>query len=264
MKKASAFGGKLAESIGPFLSIDALARRNMQKALPHLTETEIDTFVKGMWNNIGRCFAELQFLKELNIDGDNISLEGEEYLDQLRNEGKGSIAVTAHFGQWELLSALYKHAGLQVTAIYREANNPLVEKEIQKHRADPLFEWVPKGRAGARAMLRGLKQGRVVTTMNDQKLNNGIAVPFFGRNAMTATAVAEFSLNRQVPIIPVRAERLENQKFKLVVSAPLVFERTGNRQEDIKSILLALNSEYENWITSRPDLWLWVHNRWPD
>lgn len=159
---------------------------------------------------------------------------------------------------------IYKHAGLKATVIYRAANNPMVNAELQQHRIDPDFDFVPKGRQGARAMLSGLKKGHCVTLLNDQKLNNGVPVPFFGRDAMTATAVAEFALKLNIPIYPVRVERLGVMKFRIVISPPLEFVRTGDKAADQKAVLMALNREYESWISQRPDHWFWVHKRWPD
>ena len=48
----------------------------------------------------------------------------------------------------------------------------------------------PKGPQGARRAITALRQGRRLGMLIDQKMNDGIAVPFFGRDAMTAPAPA--------------------------------------------------------------------------
>ena len=51
---ASALGGALARRIGPFLGVSKHARRNISRAFPKLSATEIGRVVAGMWDNLGR------------------------------------------------------------------------------------------------------------------------------------------------------------------------------------------------------------------
>ncbi len=44
-------------------------------------------------------------------------------------------------------------------------------------------------------------------------MNDGIAVPFFGRDAMTAPALAQFARHFSIPILPVRVVRLGPARF---------------------------------------------------
>ena len=47
---ASAVGGGLARRIGPFLGVSRHARRNIRRAFPELSETEIGDLIRGMWS----------------------------------------------------------------------------------------------------------------------------------------------------------------------------------------------------------------------
>lgn len=89
MKNASALGGRIVQFIGRFLPVNDLARRNMKRALPHLSDAEIEANLTKMWNNLGRNFAELRYLNHLKIDGTVLELEGGEYLEQFRDAEKG-------------------------------------------------------------------------------------------------------------------------------------------------------------------------------
>src|SRR5215472_17419713 len=55
---ASALGGALARRIGPFLGASKQARRNISRAFPGLSETQIAGVVGSMWDNLGRLAAE--------------------------------------------------------------------------------------------------------------------------------------------------------------------------------------------------------------
>jgi KDO2-lipid IV(A) lauroyltransferase len=98
----------------------------------------------------------------------------------------------------------------------------------------------------------------------DQKMNDGIPVPFFGRPAMTAPAVAQLALRFDCAIIPARVERLKGARFRLTAFPPIEIAKTGNRQADTLAIMTRINAVVEGWIRERPDLWFWLHRRWPE
>jgi KDO2-lipid IV(A) lauroyltransferase len=95
-------------------------------------------------------------------------------------------------------------------------------------------------------------------------MNDGIAVPFFGRDAMTAPALARLALRYDCPVIPTRLERIGGCRFRLTFHAPLVVETSGDRRRDVASIMTEVNRRIEGWIRDRPGQWLWLHRRWPE
>ena len=123
---------------------------------------------------------------------------------------------------------------------------------------------MPKGADGTREMVRALSAGHHVALLVDQKLNTGIPVPFFGRDAMTGTAVATFALRYDCPVWPVRVERLAGANFRITVYPRLAMPEEGTREERIRAGTIAVNRVLEGWIRERPDQWLWLHRRWPD
>jgi KDO2-lipid IV(A) lauroyltransferase len=120
-----------------------------------------------------------------------------------------------------------------------------------------------KGQDGARAALLHLRGGGSLGLLVDQKMNDGIAVPFFGRMAMTAPALARFALRFHMPIVPIRIIRLGPARFRLVCEPPLVIALTGDSTADTYAISLAMNATLERWIREDPSSWLWLHRRWP-
>lgn len=263
LERASRFGGWLSRKIGPRLSVHKLARENMTRALPALGADKIEKTLLHMWDNLGRNVGELPYNKSMMDDPARVELVGSEHLDAYLASGKAAFFVTAHYGPWELVAIVGRYAKPKATGIYRAANNPLVETFFQELRADPDYRFHPKGKEGARAILKGVRQGGAIVLLNDQKLNAGVPVPFFGREAMTAPAVAEIACKMDIPIYPMRTERLETGKLRLTIYPALETPKTGDRPADVYALLKAINETYERWITERPDHWFWVHNRWP-
>src|SRR3546814_13355026 len=112
--------------------------------------------------------------------------------------------------------------------VYRAANNPLTEELLQNLRKPLGGSHVPKGIQAARAILAAMKRNEFVAMLMDQKLNTGIAVPFFGREAMTTPALAEFALRFDCPVLPAVVERLRAARLRVTVEPPLRFQNTAD------------------------------------
>jgi KDO2-lipid IV(A) lauroyltransferase len=95
----------------------------------------------------------------------------------------------------------------------------------------------------------------------DQKLNEGILVPFFGRPAMTATALALLALRFDCDVLPARVERLHGARFRLTVSRPLPLPRGGGADAEVTALTTTVTAVLEAWMRDRPEEWRWVHRR---
>ena len=72
---ASNLGGFLGRTIGPRLGITRRARQNLRLAFPEKTSAEIETIVRGMWDNLGRVAAEYPHLGRITAaNSDHIEL----------------------------------------------------------------------------------------------------------------------------------------------------------------------------------------------
>lgn len=262
---ASSLSGLLATWIGPFTKRHQVARRNLQLALPDLDITKQKEVLKGMWNNLGRTLGELAHFSEFNCydSSGRIEVVGVEHLDRIRDDQIGGIAFSAHIGWWDLSALALNQRGLKAQMIFREENNPHVRKRILKFRS-PAGVYLPKGAGTAREMLSGLKSGQHYGMLLDQKMNDGIPVPFFGYNAMTAPAAAIFAVRNSIPLLPVRCERIEGASFRITFYPPPTPVITGNRDSDVAATARKLNNIIEQWVRERPEQWMWIHNRWPD
>jgi Kdo2-lipid IVA lauroyltransferase/acyltransferase len=262
---ASALGGWVARHIGPLLGISARARRNLAAALPELPPAEIERAVRGMWDNLGRVAAEYPHLPRVRVfspDG-RVELMGVEHFDRAIAAGRKVIIFGGHLGNWEIAALAAGQKGIDVAQIYRAANNPLVDRMIARFRGTE-SEFIPKGRVASRRALAALRRGAHLTLLVDQKLNDGIPVPFFGRPAMTAPALALLALHFDCAVLPARVERLDGAHFRLTIHPPLPMPKSGERNADVAALMAAVNRTLETWIRERPDQWFWLHSRWPD
>ncbi len=262
---ASNLGGFLGRKIGPHLSVSARARRNLRLAFPEKSAAETAGILAGMWDNLGRVAAEYPHIGEIAApESGRIEWVESASLSALRDAGASGIVASGHLGNWEIMTAAAMLRGLQVTGIVREPNNPFVRPIIERLRAVAGGVLAPKGLLGAKAAFDALGQGRVLGLLYDQKMNDGIAVPFFGIEAMTPAAPAQLALRLDCPLVPVRMERVGPARFRFESFEALALPDSGNRQADTVAVMTKLNESLEGWIRDKPEQWLWLHRRWPE
>lgn len=259
LDSASAIGSLMARSIGPYLSAHKTARANLKMVFPNLSRNEQNNLLDKMWDHLGRVAAELAYLQNDAILK-RIKVTGAENLPA---HGKPAFMFSGHIGNWELLSCLSQIGGRPITGVYREANNPIVDDMITRTRSPRYVNLIPKGTQGAVKLVRSIKNNEAIALLVDQKMNDGIPVPFFGRDAMTASAIAELALRYDTPIVPAYVLRTGGANFEGIIYPALDYQKTGNKEKDVYNIMLAINQTLEDWIRKNPEQWFWVHKRWP-
>jgi KDO2-lipid IV(A) lauroyltransferase len=261
---ASGLGGWIGRTVGPAMGQTRKAVRNLARAFPENSAQANAKIILGMWDNLGRVIAEYPHLPRIcaKLEGGRVEIEGIEIIRALATDGKPGILFGAHLANWEVQPFIARHTGLELALIYRAPNNEWVDRLLRRLRDAPLL--FRKGQEGARALYSLLRSGGHVAMLVDQKMNDGIAVPFFGRDAMTAPAIAQFGLRLGCVIVPVRTERLKGARFRITVSPPLALPDTGDRAADERAVMVRINMIVEDWVRARPEQWLWLHRRWPD
>lgn len=263
LERASDFGAGLLRRIGPMASVQHVARVNMQIAFPDAHERELDQLLDAMWDNFGRVLGEFPNTHrfDFSADSDQIEIEGGEILDELDRQGQPAVLVGGHFANWEVMPAVIVRRMKDCRITYRHANNPAIDKAIiDQRKAYGVNILAPKGGSGAKELMAALKSGASVALMNDQKMNDGIAAPFLGREAMTASGPARMALRYDCPLVPMNIVRKERTRFKVTVYEPLE-KPQGTDAAAILELVTRVNRFIEAQIHRAPEQWFWVHRR---
>ena len=237
---------------------------NIKIAFPSVSEDQINLIVEGMIENLGRSIGEFPHLYKFkqNSYKNLVKINGQENLQILN---KGGIVFTAHMGNWELMPHLFSELlNEEIYIVYRKASNPYVEKIINLFRKGSNVHYIAKGHNGAKQIIRALKKQKIVTLLVDQRLKEGIEVPFFSKDSLTPPALASLAIEYNVPIVPLYIIRVKNRehKFEIFIEKPLKIKFTDNKKKDVYNIMLIVNRILEKWIRSNPSQWFWIHNRW--
>lgn len=181
----------------------------------------------------------------------------------LQAPGRGVIVASGHVGNWEIAAqtlSLIK----PVVGITRPMKNPYVNELIEKIKPRHNFRLTPKHDADAGRFLKTLKDGEILALLIDQYAPRGVMIDFFGKPAWTHSSPALLHLVTGAPLVFGYCVRTGPMQFLMKASEPIVHTPTGNRENDVRTILNKLVGELEAVIRQYPDQYLWAHQRWRD
>lgn len=261
---ASGLGGALARTLGPLLPVHRVGDANLRLAFPDFSAADRRRVLRDAWDNLGRTLFEYPHLDR--IMAERVEIVGGEHLVAFSDQKRPGIAFSGHLANWEILPAAAGVAGVPLTNVYRAPNNSRVDAIIRHARRLSGPDLVPKGAAGARLLLKALKNGKSLGLLVDQKMNDGIPVPFFGVPAMTASALANLALKFDAVLLAAHPVRLGGAHFRLIIN-PLIEPRSlveapGTASPQAR-FMGRVNGMLEDWIRANPGQWLWFHRRWP-
>lgn len=261
---ASGLGGWIGRNIFSLLPPDRIARANLAAAFPEMSADERNRIRRSMWDNLGRVVGEYPHLARFSPKGDDpritYSLPPGMSLEDLKQ--KPVIFLSAHLGNWEMLPILAGQLGFDGAAVVRPPNNPYVAAWVARQRRINGPDTMIAKHNAARPMVAQLRNGKMLCMLVDQKLREGIAVPFFGRDALTTPAPAALALKMGAHIIMAANRRVGGPRFHVTVQPELEFNASGNEAEDVARLTAAIQARIEEMVRANPGQWLWIHNRW--
>jgi len=263
---ASAIGGWIGRNILYHTPTSQRGRDNLKKAYPEKSGAEIETILLEMWDNLGRTIAEYAHLDKISMHGDDPRLEivGLDIADQALANGKGVMFVSGHFANWEAMPFGAKQYGIEGGEVYRPLNNPYVDRWMVRQRMkNGPQDQIAKGAQGTRRIFTLLRANKAIFMLVDQKTNEGLPAPFFGRDAMTTPAPAALALKLDCVILPASNERMGGARFRMRVHPPIEFSHTDDHDKDIHQLTIRITERIEELVRYRPSQWLWIHRRWP-
>jgi Kdo2-lipid IVA lauroyltransferase/acyltransferase len=264
--RASAFGGWLGRTIFYRTTITNRARANLAAAYPEKSAAEREAIIAEMWDNLGRTIAEYAHLSKFSIHGEGARLQvtGTKDAEAAIESRKGVIFVSGHFANWEMMPATARQLGYECGGVYRPLNNPYVDRWLVRQRMTyGPKEQIAKGAQGTRRIFTLLRSGKCILILGDQKTNEGLPAPFFGRDAMTTPAPAALALKLGAVILPASNERLGGAHFRMKIYPAIEFRPSGDHDRDILDLTIKITEAIERLVRERPSQWLWIHRRWP-
>jgi KDO2-lipid IV(A) lauroyltransferase len=216
---------------------------NLALAFPDMDEAERQRIALGMWDNLGRVFAESFLLDQIGREPDRVDLSGAEAVARLAGSGRGAVLVSLHLGDWELASQAAMRLGLAPAGVYQELRNPLVEAHVRAMRLPWYSGGLYKKKRGedntALKILRHVRAGGAVAILGDLRDGRGVGVPLIAAAIIRTKGVHFTAKAVEIPI-----------------------PRTTHRDADVLAATAEVHRVFETWIRANPEQWFWIHRKW--
>ena len=240
---------------------------NLRLAFPEKSEAERRAIARATYRNLGRLAPEFLLVPRLTrSELDRIfAYEGWDRFEAARARGKGVIACTAHFGNFELLAAAHNLRGVPITMVSRKMGKTGANDLWRRGRARAGVEdlVVKRGETLAAAR-RALAAGRVLGYVIDQNQPRRRAIfpTFFGVPAATSPTPAVLAKRTGAAVIFILAVPMDDGRHRVLIEGPLDPPDTGDHRRDALLFMQDLNDRLERRVREHPDQWYWLHRRW--
>ncbi|MBI3602059.1 MAG: lysophospholipid acyltransferase family protein [Candidatus Omnitrophica bacterium] len=230
---------------------------------------ELEAICKQCFYNLGKAAIELTyFTSHPAMITQKVRFQGrsQEYLDAALKEGKGVIAVTAHFGNFPLMLLYMARIGYPTNAIIRPSRDEKLEKDFLAMRSALGLKTVhsyPRTEC-VNQSLRVLRANELLFIPLDQNNGSkaGVTVEFFGQPAGTAAGPAIFAMRTSSPILPVFTVRTGDDTHAIIIEPHFYLESKSCDDETVQYNIQKITSIIERYIRQYPPEWGWMHRRW--
>jgi KDO2-lipid IV(A) lauroyltransferase len=264
IERVSFVGSVIGRTLGAGTKRDARAIANLTASMPNITQAERKAIVRGMWDNFGRTVAEALVTDRIAADPARVSLTNPDLLDGCCADGRGTVFVCLHFGNWELSTIPLVRHGHSPLVVYKPLNDSAANAYLLRLREHMHpGGLLPASRATLLRIARHVRVGGSICISGDHRDTNGLSVPFFGRPAPTASLPAMLAVRYGARVIAVRVDRMPNARFSVTL-APIPVLDTGDAAADILATTATIQARLEAWIKADPGRWLWFYKRWDE
>ena len=247
---------------------DAVAANMRRLLAPGAGEDEVQRATREVFRNAGRYYADLIHVGRLDVErfyNERYEIEGEEYLHDAKDSGRGAVLVGTHFGNPEMAVQPLAAKGFSIMGLVE----PLEPKALSdftlwlRERQGHVYRTV--GYAGLKETIRRLKSGGLVAILIDRDVaGTGVPMQFCGAEASISVGAVDLAIRTGADLIPARSWRLPGYGFKVIVEPPVNIVRTGDLEADLRSNTERLLPLFERLLRSDPGQWAVLEAIWKD
>lgn len=271
-RNAAVSAGTSIANLGYYLmgNLRRVADTNLRIAFPDITEAERKRLTKGSFENLGRILGDMSKfpratpesvgkLIEFQLDPELLAIH-----EKHEAEGRGTIIVSPHLGNWEMLVLGYSALFEPMSYLARALDNPMIEDLTVRLRTR--FGNRPINKTNSLNLaIKILREAGILGILADVNAHpkEGVFVPFFGVPACTPSGAALLAIRTNAVIIPMCGVWDEKKQHYIAIHGDIIEPvKTGDRHHDIVATTAVFTAAMEKLIRAYPDQWLWIHKRW--
>jgi Kdo2-lipid IVA lauroyltransferase/acyltransferase len=241
-----------------------IAVENFRASFPERAD-DAETVIRECWRHMGREALATIKMQELSPEeiAATCDFTGVELVTEAMARGRGVILLTAHYGSWETVGLGITAIVGPITTVARALDNELLAADLARLRSRTGATIVDR-RAAARALYKTLAGNGVVGLLPDQAVlpREGVLVPFLGRPAWTTDAPAKLAARLGSTIVFVFCIGDATGQHRFEFEEPIRVDQLTEEEKQPVPLTTRINDVLSRRIAARPELWLWMHDRW--
>ncbi|HEX6439210.1 MAG TPA: lysophospholipid acyltransferase family protein [Candidatus Binatia bacterium] len=225
-------------------------------------KVERKAMVWRIWKSFTRGLFEagalIHFPKEAILA--KIRVEGEQHLRDALARRKGVLALSAHLGNFALIGARLAAAGYPFSVVVKHPSNDEFARLITQYRAQVGIDTIaakPR-REAVRAIVRALRENRIVLVVADEFKSGEITVEFMGQALPAPRGPATLALRTGAVTLPMFATRQRDDSIVLEIGRPIEAVHRESLEETITATTALYTRHLEDAIYRYPDQWSWL------
>ena len=181
----------------------------------------------------------------------------------LMQEGKGSLMVGAHYGNFEILGYMLGLFGFNIYSIARPLDNRFINRYLYDVRQRAGQKIIDK-KGAAELMDKIASMGATLCFIGDQDAGKkGIFVDFFGRKASTYKSIGLLAITNNIPIGVGYSRRVDNRFFFEIGAPRVIFpEEWADKDDPLQWVTAEYTKAIEQFVREDPTQYWWLHRRW--
>ncbi len=241
-----------------------LVIRNLRMIFPEKSASQLAAIADACWKHFGRAAVDYLRLPQMTFEriAARCEIVNGAALDAAVAQNKGVILISAHFGNWEYGGLVIMSVAERVRTVARTLDNEFLERDLGRLRAQTGAAVIDRRRA-ARQLLQALNEKGVVILLPDQAVlpREGILSSFLGLAAWTTPAPAKLALRLGSPIVFAFCIP-HGEGYRLEFEGPILIDQLPAEERSVERLTQQINDVICRRILERPELWLWMHDRW--
>ncbi len=243
---------------------DRLAIANLRAVFPEKSDREARAIIDACWRHFGREMLEYVRMQEMPLEEivERCPFVNAHLIDEGIARGNGVVLISAHYGGWEVAGLAITALVSNVRTVARVLDNEFLERDLARIRAKTGAEVVDRRKA-ARPLMKTLSENGVVVLLPDQAVQprEGVLVPFLGRPGWTTSAPAKMALHHGSTIVFAFCIP-HDTRHRLEFEESIRVDQLPPAEREPVALTARINDVISRRIAARPELWLWMHDRW--
>lgn len=236
-----------------------VARINLSIVYKDKNPSEINKILKKTYKHFGKLIME--FIRMYNIRLETKNIKFNKILGEELSSGNGIIFMTAHIGNWEVITSILNKFN-KVTAIARQQRNNGGDKFFNECRNLHNVSLV-SNKGSKRKMLKSLIDNEILLIASDQNAKkHGTYINFFGKKCSIPKGAGHFYSSTNSKILIGFCILDEDLSYSLNYKKITL----KNKSEQKQDIIVELNTIYskmlEDIILKYPEQYFWFHKKW--